>query len=89
MLLNNKILLVLFVTFTFIMTSSQATARMYKWVDSKGVTQYSQHPPPEGTVEEIKKTYTPDAADLENTLQERAKKREKFNKGLQERLRVA
>ena len=86
MLLNNKILLVFFVTFTFVMTSGQATARMYKWVDSKGVTQYSQHPPPEGTVEEIEKTYAPDAADLENTLKEGAKKREEFNKRHQERL---
>ncbi len=86
MLLNKKIFLAFLITLTLIMASSHATARMYKWVDSNGVTQYSQHPPPEGAVEEIEKTYAPEAADLEDTLQEGAKKREEFNKRHQERL---
>lgn len=86
MLLNKKIFLVFFTTFTLIMASGHATAKMYKWVDVNGVTQYSQRPPPEGPVKEIEKNYAPDAADLENTLQEGAKKREEFNKRHQERL---
>lgn len=86
MLLNNNMFLALFVTFTLVMASGQATATMYKWVDSNGVTQYSQNPPPEGPVEEIEKNYKPETTGLEDSLQEKANKREEFNKRHQERL---
>ena len=52
---------------------------MYKWVDEKGVTHFSEYPPPEGTKGASKievKTPTPDRAPTDNWREREAQARE-------------
>jgi hypothetical protein len=54
--------------------------QMYKWVDEKGVTHYSETPPPEGTKGASKievKTATPDRAPTDNWREREAQSRER------------
>ncbi len=46
----SRIMIVIICLASFVTT---VEARMYKWVDSEGVTQYSQSPPVSGTAKEI------------------------------------
>lgn len=36
----------LLVTLSILLIASDSEAKIYKWVDSNGITQYTQHPPP-------------------------------------------
>ena len=61
-------------------------AKVYKWVDENGVTQYTQYPPPKGDSTEVSVPDAPSASpdeqrkDLQNRL-------EAFNKRRDERIR--
>jgi hypothetical protein len=84
LLINNKIIL-FFLMLVLIIASGQPMAKMYKWVDKDGNTQYSQHPPPNDPAVEIEKNYQPNG-NIEKTQLEREQKREEFNKRHQDRL---
>lgn len=54
--------------------------QMYKWVDEKGVTHYSETPPPDGTKGASKievKTPTPDRAPTDNWREREAQSKER------------
>lgn len=59
--------------------NSPAMARLYKWVDENGVTQYTQTPPPKGDFTDIKPPAKPavDPAQAKSALDKRL---EGFNK---------
>ncbi len=68
------------------LTTGIVQAKIYKWVDENGVTQYTQYPPPRGDSTEVNVPNAPSASpELQRKeLQERL---EAFNKRRDERLR--
>ncbi len=46
-----------------------ATAAMYKWVDEKGVTHYSESPPPDGNATRVELPPIPPAAGTPDTVE--------------------
>ncbi|MDH3451957.1 MAG: DUF4124 domain-containing protein [Gammaproteobacteria bacterium] len=71
-----------------VLTTGIVQAKIYKWVDENGVTQYTQYPPPKGDSKEVNVPAAPSAPTDEQRkeLQERL---EAFNKRRDERLRDA
>lgn len=57
----------------FTVASGVAQAKVYKWVDQNGVTQYTQYPPPEGNSTEVSVPTAPSSAPAEhgNNMQKR------------------
>jgi len=53
-----------------LLVSPLATARIYKWIDASGVTQYSENPPPGGNVEEIQIAPKPSREDTDKAQTE-------------------
>ena len=60
---------------SFLLLSTSTQAEVYKWVDDKGVTQYTQFPPPkaeDNPTETIKPVTTPaDAGDKRKAVQDK------------------
>lgn len=80
-------ILVIFLCIVIILPASSVSAKVYKWVDENGVTQYTQLPPPDA--KESATTITPkstptDAAEKHKQLQEKWKKEIDDNNELKE-----
>ena len=69
------------------LASPQADARIYKWVDENGVTQYTQTPPPKGEAEEIAPAPAP-RGNPEETRRDLQDRLEAFNKRREEQARA-
>lgn len=65
-----------------------AEAKVYKWVDDDGVTQYTQYPPPKGNSTEMSVPAAPSAPPAQQRL-ELQERLEAFNKRREERERQA
>ena len=61
-----------------------AQAKVYKWVDENGVTQYTQYPPPKGSAKEITVPSAP-SADPATQLKELQQRVEALDKQRKER----
>ena len=70
----------------FAVTSGIAQAKIYKWVDENGITQYTQQPPPKGSATEVNVPAAPSAPPAEQ-LRDLQDHLEALNKRQEEELR--
>jgi hypothetical protein len=77
--MNNKLFTTVTAAFFagLLCLAGPATARLYKWVDENGVTQYTQTPPPKGDFSSVKPPPKP-AVDPQQAQSEMEKRLEAF-----------